>query len=32
MPNLSLTNVWDEAAIAERADELATVANEVWAI
>lgn len=32
MPNLSLTNVWDEAAIAERADELAAVANEVWAI
>lgn len=25
-------DVWDEAAIAERADELAAVANEVWAI
>lgn len=24
--------VWDEAAIAERADELAEIANEVWAI
>lgn len=32
IPNLSLTDVWDEAAIAERADELAAVANEAWAI